>query len=236
VAATEFDSELRSTRRAVEVRAAGGSRTIGGYAATFNSRSEPLNGFVETVSKSFFNKSKGDGWPGVVCRYNHNDLYVLGATRSGTLRLSVDGTGLDYAVDVPECRGDVLELVQRGDISHSSFSFVTYEQGWGFEDGYPLRTLISGRLVDTAPVPVPAYTNTSVAMRSLAEHMQAPLEDVVTLAKSDDLRKLFIRTDRPLSGPVALAQITRKRYPAADTLNGRVALARVRARRWPEYS
>ena len=49
------------------------SRTIGGYAAKFNTFSENLGGFTERIAPSFFNKSRGDGWPGVLARYNHDD-------------------------------------------------------------------------------------------------------------------------------------------------------------------
>ena len=61
-------------------------------------------GSGRVLSASFPNKSRADGWPGVVCRYNHDDEFLLGTTRSGTLRLSIDETGLNYDVNVPECR------------------------------------------------------------------------------------------------------------------------------------
>lgn len=201
----------------VETRS--GARTIGGYAAVFNRPSENLGGFIERVDQRFFNKSKADNWPGVVCRYNHKDDYLLGATKSGTLRLSVDGTGLDYNVDLPESRSDVLESVSRGDISNSSFAFQAFEDDWGLSDqGYPLRTLVTGRLIDVAPVSVPAYRDATVGMRSLANHMSAPIEDVRKLAECDELRKLFVRTDKD-GGKVHKTQ------------SGRAALMRLMANR-----
>src|ERR1700741_4421038 len=67
----------------VEVRSASdGKMTIGGYAAVFNTRSLPLGGFIEVVERGFFNKSKADNWPGVVCRYDHNNVMLLGTTAS----------------------------------------------------------------------------------------------------------------------------------------------------------
>src|SRR6476659_2333628 len=114
------ETERLATRRPVEVRAgAGESRSVGGYAAVFGQRSENLGGYVERIADSFFNKSAADGWPGVVCRYNHDDAFLLGATRNQTLRLSIDGTGLNYVVALPESRSDILELVSRGDIGNS---------------------------------------------------------------------------------------------------------------------
>lgn len=199
----------------IEVRSAGGqrTRTIGGYASVFNRSSENLGGFIEKVTPAFFNKSRSDGWPGVVARFNHQDNFLLGTTRSGTLRLSIDNVGLGYDVDLPECRSDVLEMTQRGDLAHSSFAFQTYEDEWlTTEGGYPVRMLISGRLIDVAPVTVPAYPDATVGMRSaghkdmrsitrevglrsLARHVDAPIEDVLKRAESDELRSFFVRTD-----------------------------------------
>jgi uncharacterized protein len=64
----------------------------------FPRRSQPMGGLIEMVGPSFFNKSQGDNWPGVVWRYQHNDMMMLGATRSGTLKLKVGATGLGDAV------------------------------------------------------------------------------------------------------------------------------------------
>jgi HK97 family phage prohead protease len=187
--------------RPVEVRASGNGRTIGGYAFVHNSESENLGGYTERIAQSFANKSRGDGWPGqsgggVVCRYNHNDELVLGTTRSGTLKLSLDEIGLSYDVDVPECRSDVLEMVGRRDVAHSSFAFRIDEEEWGVSNqNFPLRTLVSGKIIDVAPVLVPAYRDTSVALRSLAKHLDVPYEDVRKLSKQNELRKFFVRTD-----------------------------------------
>ena len=63
------------------------------------------------------------------------------------------------------------------------------------KDGYPLRTLISGRLIDVAPVVTPAYPAATVGLRSLAKKMDAPLHEVIALSKSGDLKKLLARSD-----------------------------------------
>ena len=108
-------------------------------------------------------------------------MAILGAVASRTLRLDVDSNGLQYEVDLPESPtgDDVLALVRRRDLSYSSFSFMAYDDLWGYQDGQPLRTLLSGRLIDVAPVTQPAYRSTSVALRSLADHVGAPIEDVL---------------------------------------------------------
>src|SRR5262249_15410877 len=160
-------------------------------AALFDRDSELLGSYVERIAKPFFNNARADGWPGVICRYNHDDNYVLGTTRGGTLRLSVDETGLDYSVDVPEHRNDTLELVRRGDIANSSFAFVAHEVDWDYRNqSFPVRTLVSGKLIDVAPVTIPAYRDTSVGLRSLASFMDIPVEDVMALDAEHELRKL----------------------------------------------
>jgi HK97 family phage prohead protease len=191
------DAERRFTSVRVEVRAGSDKTlTIGGYAAKFDRFSQNLGGFVERVAPGFFNKSRGDNWPGVVARYNHDDNLLLGTTQAGTLRLGVDDVGLDYAVDLPSARGDVFELVQRGDVAQSSFAFVVFEEEWSTTDqGFPLRTLVSGQLRDVAPVNTPAYEDTSVALRHLAEKFDASVTEIRDMAAANGLSRLFKRTD-----------------------------------------
>jgi HK97 family phage prohead protease len=197
--------ERRYTPGQVEVRGftaefAAERRTIGGYAAKFNKPSQNLGGFVERVLPTAFNRSRGNGFPEVRARYNHNDNMLLGTTASRTLRLDIDEVGLVYDVDVPESRADVYELVLRGDVTKSSFAFkVIGDDGdeWALSDqNFPQRSLLSVDLVDVAPVSIPpAYPDTSSGLRSLAAHMQAEFEEVRALAEAGDLRKFFVRTD-----------------------------------------
>jgi HK97 family phage prohead protease len=214
--------ERRYTPVAVELRAAETpeSRAIGGYAAKFNRLSKNLGGFVERIDPAFFNASRGEGWPDVVARYNHDDNMLLGTTNAGTLLLEIDDVGLNYVIpDVPQARNDVLELVRRGDVSKSSFAFYTVEDDWDMtERDYPVRTLLDGRLVDVAPVNTPAYDDTSSGLRSLARKMSASEEEVRKLAEQNELKRLFKRTDeapKTLYGPTARALLMRRRSPVA---------------------
>lgn len=203
--------ERRVTSVVVEARAGDQSRTIGGYAAKFGRLSQNLGGFVERIDPGFFNKSRGDGWPGVLARYNHDDNMLLGTAAAGTLRLDIDDTGLIYEVDLPSSRADVYELVSRGDVRQSSFAFILFQDDWDMtDDGFPMRTLITGRLYDVAPVNTPAYEDTTAALRSLARKFDAPLEDVL----KGDLIRFFKRTDtqppkRSAQAAAALAKVKR---------------------------
>lgn len=210
--------ERRFTPGQVEVRAsADDKRTIGGYAAKFERQSRNLGGFVEQIRGGAFAKSRGDGWPDVMARYNHEDNMLLGTTNARTLRLTVDEVGLVYEVDVPQSRGDVFELIERGDVNKSSFAFRAVEDDWGMSElDFPQRTLLAVQLVDVAPVNMPAYLDTSSGLRSLARKVDAPLEEIRTLAEHNDLRKLFVRTDnrgvpakpvKTISGAAAMAAL-----------------------------
>lgn len=179
-----------------ELRSAEGDRaTIAGYAAVFNRNSKNLGGFIEIVDPIAFNQSRGDGWPDVIARYNHDDNQLLGTTAAGTLRMGLDVYGLQYDVDPPKAMGHVTELVQRGDVRRSSFAFRTIDDDWSMTDqGYPLRRLTAVQLVDVAPVNTPAYADTSAGLRSLASKFGADLEEVRSMAKADELRKFFVTT------------------------------------------
>jgi len=204
------DVERRFTHVAVELRAKDNGMRIGGYAAVFNRMSQNLGGFVERVDPAFFNKSRGDGWPDVMARYNHDDNMLLGTTGGNTLHLRIDETGLDYEVELPQARADLGELVQRGDVRKSSFAFRVFKDGddWSMsEQGYPLRTLLSGPLIDVAPVNSPAYLDTTAGLRSLADKFAADVEEVRKLAETDELRRFFVRTDGPKAPPKKLSLV-----------------------------
>lgn len=188
--------ERRYTPFPVEVRVVNdGVRMVTGYAAMFGKESRNLGGFVERVAPSFFDVARRDGWPDVLCRYNHKDDYLMGSTAGRTLRLNVDSMGLNYEVDPPKSRADVVELIERGDVRQSSFAFRSVQDEWTLTDqGYPLRTLHSGQIIDVAPCARAAYPDTTAAIRSLADHMGADPEEIRHLAVADELRNLWVRT------------------------------------------
>lgn len=225
----ELDSRL-------EIRADEfGGQWIGGYASVFMPReSRNLGGFIERVAPDAFNEARAGGWPDVVCRFNHDSNYVLGTTAAGTLQLRTDNVGLDYQVVPPPSETKIRELVERGDIRYSSFAFRVRAGGdeWGVTDqNFPQRTLHDVELVDVAPVLTPAYPDataavraTAPALRSLADHMQIAVDEVRALAEADELRRLFIRTDKPiyrpepkkLFGPAAATMLLARRTDPYD--------------------
>jgi len=229
--------ERRFTRFPPETRkdGAGGPSHIYGYAAAFNKLSRKLGGFVEQVSNTAFNESRADGWPDVVCRYNHHDDQLLGTSWARTLTLAIDDTGLVYDVIPPAARADVLEYVTRGDVKHSSFAFRVYPGGdeWGVSDfNYPMRTLLSVQLVDVAPVLDPAYPDATAgaraingAVESLAQWIQGDPEEVRSRLTAGRAMEFFKRTDN--LGPRRADD--RKRPAPKPAMTGAQALVALQA-------
>jgi HK97 family phage prohead protease len=157
--------ETRSFDADFEIREAGDGMTFSGYAAKFNSRSENLGGFVETIMPGAFKRSL-DSRNDVKLLVNHDSGRVLASTRSGTLRLTEDSVGLRVEADLPNTTDgrDMAELLRRQDLSSMSFGFSVIKDSWS-QDGTE-RSLKSVRLFETSIVAFPAYQATEASVRS----------------------------------------------------------------------
>jgi len=153
----------------------GASRTIAGYAAKFDSWSEPIWGwFRERIDRSAFDKT--DMQDVIMC-FNHDISGVLARSTSGTLRLEVDDIGLRFEFEAPETSlgNDMLALVKRGDISKCSFKFTVDADEWRYADEdngleYDERTVKGiSRLYDVSLVTYPAYKDTEASVRERLE-------------------------------------------------------------------
>jgi hypothetical protein len=96
-------------------------------------------------------------------------------------------------------------LAERGDIRSSSFSFQVYQDDFEYNVGDQLvRHLISARLIDTAPTAIPAYPDSTAALRSLSDHRGADFDEVRSLAAQGNLGRLFVRSDQHVAAPVTV--------------------------------
>jgi len=159
----------------VEVREAGDGQTvIAGYAALYNVLSDDLGGFRERILPGAFADRLGDD---VRALWQHDPLYVLGRTRSGTLRLSEDETGLRFEVSAPDAQWarDAVSSIRRGDVSQCSFAFMVESDQWAMDEvGQIVRSVSRyGRLVDVSPVTFAAYPATSVSVQQRAQALRA---------------------------------------------------------------
>ena len=169
-----------------EVREDADGMHLEGYAALFNTRSENLGGFTETIQPGAFRASL-KARNNVFLLYNHDTNAVLASTRAGTLTLTEDERGLKISASIaPTSTGrDVAVLVKRGDLSGFSFGFSMPARGgdsWNSEGTE--RVLKSVRLHEVSLTPMPAYTatNGTASMRGLDKIAQRANVDADALA------------------------------------------------------
>jgi HK97 family phage prohead protease len=158
---------------------------IVGYAARFHSDSLLLGDFVEQIDPGAFeivtNRQDADGKPlETRCLFNHDPNHLLGRFPT-TMRMVVDDKGLRYECLLPETRSDLEELIARGDLKGSSFSFVVSEGGerWTTENGQSRRIVTKVKsILDCGPVTYPAYSDSSVsvAKRSYEQFAGKPMK------------------------------------------------------------
>ena len=151
-----------------------GKPGIAGVAAVYTQEYD-TGWFVESIAPGAFSralKEKQD----VRCLFNHDVSQVLGRTKSGTLRLEDSTEGLKFECDTdPATRVgvDVPAMIDRGDVDGCSFSFNVRKQTWSdvFDDDdhyvKSIRIIDDLDLFDVGPVTFPAYTDTTVDVRSL---------------------------------------------------------------------
>jgi hypothetical protein len=167
-----------------EIRADGDKMTFSGYAAVFNSDSEPLP-FTERIAPGAFKRTlqaRND----VKLLWNHDSGEVLASTRSGTMRLFEDSKGLRVEADLaPTTRGkDLSILMQRGDVNKMSFGFNVQSDSWS-PDGN-IRTLESVRLIEVSVVTFPAYTASVAQVRSIGDVEVDKLSDALLALETED--------------------------------------------------
>lgn len=153
-----------------EIRVDGDKRTFVGYAAVFNSDSEPLP-FVERIAPGAFARSL-TARNNVKMYVNHDDTLLLASTRSGTLRLAEDGKGLRTEATLPDTSygRDLVALMSGPNpiVDSMSFGFSVPQGGDEWSGDGQRRTLTSVRLHEVSVVTgTPAYASTSAMVRKL---------------------------------------------------------------------
>jgi len=141
------------------------SRTISGYAAVFNTWSDPIMWFREKIDPAAFNDVLSQD---TVALFNHDRNVVL-ARNNATLKLSIDDKGLRYEFEAPNTTAgnDLLENVRLKNITSSSFQFSVKRAEWAKNtednDIEEDRTILEvERLIDVSPVTFPAYPDATV--------------------------------------------------------------------------
>lgn len=187
-----MDKEVRTLSVPVEIRAeADGSVKIEGYAAVFDQETNIGDVFREVIRPGAFRNAiaRGDD---VTFLINHGGL-PLARTRSGTLKLTEDARGLKVESELDGTDPDVARLIpkmRRGDLDKMSFAFSVPKGGQNWvSDGQDLdlREVLDTMLFDVSIVTEPAFSGTSIALRSRDEARGETEEQKREAEKARDL-------------------------------------------------
>ncbi|WP_457659580.1 HK97 family phage prohead protease [Sinorhizobium medicae] len=191
--------EKRGGTLGVETRAEDEKRTLVGYAAVFNSDADIGGWWTERIAPGAFAAAIGGDVRALV---DHDMGRVIGRTKSGTLRLAEDSKGLAVEIDIPNTTdgNDLWELVERGDVSGMSFGFSVTKQSWDETVDPPVRTIEAVDLFEVSAVAWPAYDDTEIGKRALAEWRSANPAAIEPEQITD-----------PAAAPVTKANLTRAR-------------------------
>lgn len=202
---------------ATEIRAKGhlesleesdsGGFSFRGYATMFDSDytiTDELGEYTERIASGAFTRTLNAG-ADVRLLLNHDGL-PLARTRSGTLTLEQDDTGLLCRADLDPASTlvrDIQSAMNRGDLDQMSFAFKVTRQEWN--EDYTDRTIREAQLFDVSVVTYPANPATVADMRSavVARHgVQA----------WDEMRRdLLTRDDAPALDAVDAEALERAR-------------------------
>ena len=168
-----------------EVRATG-DRAIEGYGIVFNKWSQDLGGFREMIMPEAINGviERSD----VLALMNHDmskGVLARCTYGKGSMSLKVTDRGVLYSFSAPKYNlgNELLEGVERGDIRASSFAFTVAKEGETWTqagDGLYERVITQfDKVYDMSAVYSPAYTDTTVAKRSLdaIKEMSEPVKE-----------------------------------------------------------
>ena len=149
------------------------SRIVEGYATVFESESENI-GWIEVIHRGAITEETIKN-SDVFAKFNHDSNKILARSKygNGSLLLEVDDNGLRYAFEAPntELGNELLDYLNRGDITSSSFSFSidrndSTAERWYKKNGTIYRDIYKiEKLYDVSPVFQPAYEATSCSAR-----------------------------------------------------------------------
>lgn len=181
------DLEIRFQVDAVSAANDAASMKLGGYAAVFATRATiryPGGEFSEVIERGAFAASLRSGGD-VRLLLEHDALSLLARTTAGTLVLAEDDRGLRFDAQVVNTSTgrDAMEQVRARNITGCSFGFVA--------DKYTVERDASGAVTavthhsvilrEITLTSLPAYPQTSVALRSALSPQSPPPPDTRAL-------------------------------------------------------
>jgi HK97 family phage prohead protease len=157
------------TVKLTELRAADEAhpRRLTGVAVVYGAEAEMFD-FTERFQPGAFKEWLATDF-NVRARFEHDEL--LASRSNSTLKLTDTPSGLEVEIDVAETRAgdDALALVERGDIEGMSFGFRVMPggQAWSEEGDKLYRDIFKAELHEVTITDSPAYTDSSIAKRSV---------------------------------------------------------------------
>lgn len=158
----------------VRTDATGDGIKVRGHAAVWEKPAwigPPKVGFSERFSPGAFKESINGG-ADVRYLFNHDPNAVLARTKSGTLKLGEDSSGLTVEADLAPTQigRDLAILMERGDVNQMSVGMQVLDEEWTEERGgdgnfYEQRTIRRAKLFDVSAVTYPAYEDTDAGLR-----------------------------------------------------------------------
>lgn len=209
--------ETRVNTTEFEIRESAEGMTFSGYAAVFDSPSEPLP-FIERIERGAFRNSLKKARNDIKFLWNHDAGEILGSTRAKTLNLYEDERGLRVEGTLPNTsRGrDVAELLKRGDVDSMSFGFSVPTGGDSWNSDGSERTLKSVRLHEVSLVAFPAYPGTAGLQSVRGIEKVAERADVDADQLADALLKIEDGQDITADEKVMLSRVIDKLAPEAE--------------------
>lgn len=184
---------MKKEFRSVGSMSATEDMTIEGYSLKFDTFSDDLGGYIETIHRNALDETDLSD---VVCLVNHDENLVLGRTKNATLELTIDDVGLYFKCQLPDTQNarDLYTLVKRGDIDQCSFGFYIDQQGYEMrEENNQIERHITKflSLYDVSVVTYPAYQDTSVESRSL----KSAKKEVESFKEEKRKRKISLKLE-----------------------------------------
>ena len=179
--ATDINEKRSIAYSNLELRAESDGNTIVGYAAIWDSPSEPMP-FIEYVKRGAFSKTLNDG-ADVRLLVDHEGV-PLARTKSGTMSLIEDERGLRMEAKLDPMNPDaarIISAMKRGDLSQMSFAFRTVKDSWNNDRS--VRELREVQLFDVSVVTFPAYEETVAELRNKNVCVTVPVTTGVLLRK-----------------------------------------------------
>jgi HK97 family phage prohead protease len=181
----------------------------------YGSRSVPMWGVTEIIDRTAFNKTLKDKKE-VRALWNHNDSFILGNTRSGTLELEDSEEGLVCRCELPATSyaNDLYEIVSRGDVRTMSFGFRPVR--WSDSEDGKVRTLKEVQLDEVSyGVMYAAYpeTDSQTYMRGFMKR-KIDIETINGILEKEELTEEDLKVLKEAAG--ALGKLIEKNSPQGE--------------------